>query len=195
VKQQLSRGKVIFPPTEQVFSALSLCPWDKLRVVILGQDPYHGKGQAMGLSFSVPAGVKFPPSLVNIFKELVSDMNVPAPAAGDLSPWARQGVLLLNTVLTVEEAQPQSHQGQGWEELTDCIIRTVGEKKEHVVFVLWGGPAQKKRGLIDESKHLVLTAPHPSPLSSYRGFFGSRPFSKINAYLREHEKEEINWAL
>lgn len=162
-------------------------------MVILGQDPYHNVGQAHGLAFSVPDGIPIPPSLVNIYKELASDLQKPIPQTGNLEHWANQGVLLLNTTLTVKAHEAFSHQAFGWEQFTDAVITTISEQKEQVVFLLWGAPAVKKRGLIDETKHLVLTAPHPSPLSAYRGFFGCQHFSKTNRYLTEHGKPEIIW--
>ena len=164
-------------------------------MVILGQDPYHNVGQAQGMSFSVPKGVPLPPSLQNIFKEIRDDLSILEPDCGDLSYWAKQGVLLLNTVLTVRAHQAFSHRGIGWEEFTDATIRAIEEKEDPVVYILWGTPAQKKRSMIQQKKRLVLTAPHPSPLSAYRGFFGSKPFSKCNAYLRKEGVEEIDWQL
>lgn len=189
------QNKSVYPSAASVFRALELTPLEKVRVVILGQDPYHGEGQAQGLAFSVPKGVKLPPSLRNIFKELSEDLGCAIPTSGDLQSWAEKGVLLLNTSLTVEAGKAGSHQGRGWEEFTDFILSSLSEKKENVVFILWGAPAQKKKKLIDGSRHLILEAPHPSPLSSYRGFFGSRPFSKTNAYLREKNLPEIDWSL
>lgn len=183
----------IYPPAPQVFNALKLCPPDQVKVVILGQDPYHGPGQAMGLSFSVPDGVKIPPSLQNIYKEIESDVGQPAPASGNLEHWAQQGVLLINATLTVESSNASSHQGKGWERFTDQIIKTVSEQQKHVVFLLWGKFAQDKASLIDESKHLILTAPHPSPLSAHRGFLGCKHFSQTNAYLTNHEIQPIVW--
>ena len=185
-------GKV-FPKTEDVFSALHLTPYKDLRVVILGQDPYHNDGQAMGLSFSVPDGVKLPLSLVNIYKELSDDIGKDTPKSGDLSDWAKQGVLLLNSVLTVRAHQAASHQGKGWEKFTDAILQAVSDKNEHVVFILWGGFARKKKPLIDMTKHTVIESAHPSPLSAYNGFFGSKPFSKTNQALIAHNQKPINW--
>ena len=193
LEKETSIGQNIFPPQQQIFSALNLTPFEKVKVVILGQDPYHGTGQAHGLSFSVPRGVKPPPSLVNIYKELNSDLNIPIPDHGCLESWAHQGVLLLNNVLTVREGAAASHQDKGWEKFTDKIIELINTKKEHVVFILWGSPAQKKAANIDENKHLVIKSVHPSPLSSYRGFFGSKPFSKCNSYLRSQGIQEIDW--
>jgi uracil-DNA glycosylase len=181
----------VFPPAAQVFSALELTPFDKVRVLIVGQDPYHDDGQAHGLAFSVQRGVKVPPSLVNMFKELETDLGVPRAKHGYLESWARQGVLLLNTVLSVRAHEAASHKGKGWENLTDAIIKAVNAKPEPVVFVLWGAHAQKKLELIDTSKHTVLQSAHPSPLSARNGFFGSKPFSKINAVLQT----PIDWTL
>lgn len=187
-------GEPVYPPGHLIFNAYDTTPFDRVRVVILGQDPYHGPGQAHGLCFSVPEGVPHPPSLQNIFKEMASDLGVPPPKSGDLSGWARQGVMLLNTTLTVRRGTPFSHVGQGWEEFTDSTIRRLSEGRTGLVFVLWGSHAQKKLPLIDTSKHLVLKSAHPSPLSAYRGFFGSKPFSQINAYLRSRGEPEIDWA-
>ena len=185
----------VFPPSRDLFKAYELCPYHKVKVVILGQDPYHNVGQAQGMSFSVPKGVPLPPSLQNIFQEIRDDLSILEPDCGDLSYWAKQGVLLLNTVLTVRAHQAFSHRGIGWEEFTDATIRAIEEKEDPVVYILWGTPAQKKRSMIRQKKRLVLTAPHPSPLSAYRGFFGSKPFSKCNAYLRKEGVEEIDWQL
>jgi len=185
----------VFPPESEVFTALDLTPYEQVSVVILGQDPYHDNNQAHGLAFSVRPGITPPPSLMNIFRELKSDIGFRIPNNGYLASWARQGVLLLNTVLTVRAHQPNSHRSQGWETFTDAIIRAVSAKPEPVIFVLWGNPAQKKLALIDSAKNEVITAPHPSPLSANRGFFGSRPFSKINAALRAAGKPEIDWQL
>lgn len=183
----------IFPKTEDVFKALHLTQYKDVRVVILGQDPYHNDGQAMGLSFSVPDGVRLPPSLVNIYKELAEDIGKEPYKSGDLSNWAKQGVLLLNAVLTVRAHQANSHQGKGWEQFTDAILQAVSDKNEHVVFILWGGFARKKKPLIDMSKHTVIESAHPSPLSAYNGFFGSKPFSKTNEALVSHGQEPIEW--
>ncbi len=183
----------IFPPREDLFSAFRLTAPDKVRVLILGQDPYHDDGQAHGLAFSVRPGVRFPPSLRNIFQERLDDLGIPVPSHGSLESWAKQGVLLLNTVLTVRAHEPASHKKHGWEEFTDAVIRTVGSRTSPVVFVLWGAPAQKKKRLIDTTRHIVLESAHPSPLSAYRGFFGSRPFSRINEALRAHGFAEIDW--
>lgn len=184
----------VYPPGGQIFHAFEACPFDKTKVVILGQDPYHGKGQAHGLAFSVAEGVRTPPSLQNVFKELQADLPETPPAPnGNLDRWAEQGVLLLNATLTVRAAEPGSHQKKGWEQFTDTVIQRVSEQKEHVVFILWGAYAQKKVELISEKKHLVLKAAHPSPYAADRGFFGSRPFSKTNEYLRQHGLEPIKW--
>ena len=192
LEEEYAAGPV-FPPAEDLFSAFRLTPPDKVRVLILGQDPYHDDGQAHGLAFSVRPGVRFPPSLRNIFQELRDDLCIPVPAHGSLESWAKQGVLLLNTVLTVRAHAPASHQKHGWEEFTDAVIRTIGSRETPVIFVLWGAPAQKKKRLIDTTRHLVLESAHPSPLSAYRGFFGSRPFSRINEELRKHGFAEIDW--
>ncbi|MBD3810126.1 MAG: uracil-DNA glycosylase [Sulfuricurvum sp.] len=185
----------IFPQGSHIFNAFNSTPFESVKVVILGQDPYHGAGQAHGLSFSVQQGIPLPPSLQNIFRELVSDIRCPYPKSGDLSHWAEQGVLLLNTLLTVREGEPYSHKERGWERFTDQVIKTLSDQREHIVFILWGAPAGKKSALIDESKHLILKAPHPSPLSSYRGFFGSKPFSRTNDYLQRYGKAPIEWSL
>ncbi len=189
-------GKAIYPPRGRRLAAFELTPLDRVRVVILGQDPYHGPGQAMGLSFSVPEGVRVPPSLANIYKELASDCGVAAPASGDLSRWARQGVLLLNNTLTVEAGQAGSHAGRGWDAITDAAVRAVAARGVPTVFILWGSHAQKKAARIDalrDGPHLVLASPHPSPLSAHRGFFGSKPFSRANAFLAEHGRGTIDW--
>ncbi|MDO9207525.1 MAG: uracil-DNA glycosylase [Sulfuricurvum sp.] len=185
----------LFPRGNDIFNAFNLCPFDTVKVVILGQDPYHGEGQAHGLSFSVQQGVPLPPSLQNIFKELVDDIGSPFPKSGDLSGWATQGVLLLNTLLTVRKGEPFSHKERGWETFTDQVIKTLSVRREHIVFILWGAHAGKKSALIDETKHCILKAPHPSPLSSYRGFFGSKPFSKTNEYLSRYGILPIDWSL
>ncbi len=185
----------IYPPGPLIFNAFNKTPLSKLKVVILGQDPYHGTGQAHGLCFSVPLGIKPPPSLVNIFKEIHADLNLPVPAHGNLESWASNGVLLLNATLTVRASQAGSHQKQGWETFTNKVIQTVSQKKENVVFILWGRFAQQKKPLIDETKHLVLEAAHPSPFSAYNGFFGCKHFSKTNEYLREKGIEEVNWGV
>ncbi|MFZ2252748.1 MAG: uracil-DNA glycosylase [Minisyncoccia bacterium] len=183
----------VFPPSKFVFNAFELCPYDSVKVVILGQDPYHGTGQAHGLCFSVQEGVKVPPSLKNIYKELSSDLNIPISNSGNLERWAKQGVLLLNATLTVEANKPGSHQGLGWEQFTDAVIQKISDEKEHVVFLLWGKYAQMKGAKIDRQKHLVLTAPHPSPFSAYTGFLGCKHFSKTNEYLKEHNEITIVW--
>lgn len=188
-------GKRIFPKGGEYFRALDLTPLDKVKVVILGQDPYHGSGQAHGLCFSVQPGVRTPPSLVNIYKELKADLGIPPAAHGFLEHWAEQGVLLLNSVLTVEEARAASHQGKGWERFTDAVIRAVNEQCDGVVFVLWGAYAQKKAAFVDRSRHLVLRAPHPSPLSAHNGFFGCGHFSKANEFLVARGKSAIDWQL
>ncbi|CAM3582556.1 uracil-DNA glycosylase [Parendozoicomonas haliclonae] len=193
--QEKQAGKTIYPKGSEFFRAMDLTPFDQVKVVILGQDPYHGPGQAHGLSFSVRPGIQQPPSLVNIFKELQSDLGIPPAPHGCLEQWAREGVLLLNSVLSVEHKQAASHQGQGWEQFTDRIIHALAEQRENLVFILWGSYAQKKGNFIDTSRHCVIRSPHPSPLSSYRGFFGSRPFSQANAYLMEHGIAPVNWQL
>ncbi|MFN7024626.1 MAG: uracil-DNA glycosylase [Pseudorhizobium sp.] len=193
--EEKEAGKRIFPKGAEYFLALDLTPLDQVKVVILGQDPYHGAGQAHGLCFSVQPGVRIPPSLVNIYKELKADLGIAPASHGFLEHWARQGVLLLNSVLTVEEARAASHQGQGWERFTDAVIRLVNERCEGIVFMLWGAYAQKKAAFVDKKRHLVLTAPHPSPLSAHNGFFGSRHFSKANAFLAERGKTPIDWQL
>lgn len=187
------RSSVVFPPAEMVFNAFTHCPFGQVTVVILGQDPYHGSGQAMGLSFSVPDGVRTPPSLQNIYKEIKNDLGTEIPQSGNLERWADQGVLLLNATLTVEAGLPGSHQGLGWEEFTDAVIQKISDEKEQVVFLLWGKYAQEKGKNIDTKKHLVLTAPHPSPFSAYTGFFGCKHFSKANAYLKKHGNKTIVW--
>lgn len=195
IDQELLFHKKIYPPKNEVFRAFEYFPPAKCKCVILGQDPYHGFGQAHGLAFSVTKNCKIPPSLRNIFKEYAEDLGYEIPQQGDLSAWANEGVLLLNTVLSVEEARPGSHFKKGWELLTDLVIEKLGESPVPMVFILWGAPSQKKRTLIKGSHHLILEAPHPSPLSSYRGFFGSRPFSKVNHFLKEKGLEIINWKI
>lgn len=187
------RSTQCFPPGGLIFNAFNLCPFDRVKVVIIGQDPYHGPGQAHGLCFSVNDGVPFPPSLQNIFKEIQSDLGTPAPSTGNLTRWAEQGVLLLNATLTVRAHQAGSHQRQGWEEFTDAAIRTLADGRDHLVFILWGAYAQRKGAVIDRSRHLVLSSAHPSPLSAYNGFFGNRHFSQANAYLEQHGKTPIKW--
>lgn len=187
--------KVIYPHSSNWFHALETTPLDQVKVVILGQDPYHQPGQAHGLCFSVLPDIKTPPSLVNIYKELATDLNIPLANHGYLESWATQGVLLLNAVLTVEDSKANAHQGKGWEQFTDKIIKTVNQQCENVVFLLWGSYAQKKGAIIDTSRHCVLKAPHPSPLSAYRGFFGCQHFSQTNNYLISHQKTAIEWQL
>lgn len=194
LKQEYATQK-IHPDMYHIFEALELTPFEKVKVVILGQDPYHGVNQAHGLSFSVQPGVKIPPSLVNIYKELQSDLGIAPVSHGYLTEWAKQGVLLLNTVLTVREGQAYSHRGQGWEQLTDAVITKLNERQQPIVFILWGKPAQEKSKMIDTSKHIILTAPHPSPLSAHRGFFGSQPFSKANNALVALGETPIDWQL
>ncbi|MDO4617400.1 MAG: uracil-DNA glycosylase [Lachnospiraceae bacterium] len=187
--------RVIYPPAEDLFNAFHFTPLEQVKVVILGQDPYHGEGQAHGLCFSVKPGVDIPPSLVNIYKELESDLGCYIPNNGYLEKWARQGVLMLNTVLTVRAHQAHSHKDIGWEQFTDAAIRVLAQQDRPMVFVLWGKPAQAKKAMITNPRHLILEAPHPSPLSAYRGFFGSRPFSKINRYLQENGLEPVDWQI
>jgi uracil-DNA glycosylase len=183
----------VYPPKELLFTALKRTPYSGTRVVVLGQDPYHGAGQAHGLSFSVNPGVRIPPSLRNIYAELKEDIGVPIPNHGSLLRWAEEGVLMLNTVLTVREGEANSHKGLGWETFTDTIMKKLNERTLPVVFILWGSHAQKKGSFIDHSRHGVIQAPHPSPLSSYRGFFGSRPFSKVNHFLESNGMDKIDW--
>lgn len=192
VRQQYAT-KTVFPPASKIFAAFDSCPFDDVKVVILGQDPYHDYGQANGLCFSVNPGVPMPPSLLNIFKEIHDDIGTPIPADGDLNRWARQGVLLLNATLTVEAHRAASHQGHGWEEFTDEVIMRLARDREGLVFMLWGSHAIKKGAFIDRQRHLVLTSPHPSPLSAYRGFFGNHHFSQANAYLQSRNMTPINW--
>ncbi len=192
VKEEYKSGTV-FPDPKNIFRAFELTPFNKVRVVILGQDPYHGPKQAIGLSFAVEEGITLPPSLRNIYKELESDLETPVRSHGDLSHWAEQGVLLLNATLTVRASTPGSHQGKGWEQFTDAVIRILSEEKEHLVFILWGNYARTKGAHIDRSKHLVIESPHPSPFSAHNGFFGSKPFSKTNEYLKEKAQKEIDW--
>ena len=192
VRREYEKAKV-YPPPKDIFRAFELCPFDQVKVVILGQDPYHGPRQANGLCFSVHPGVDLPPSLLNIFKEISDDLGTPLRCSGDLDDWARQGVLLLNATLTVRAHQAGSHQGKGWETFTDAVIRKLNEEREGIVFLLWGRYAMNKAPMIDASKHLILTAPHPSPLSAYRGFFGCKHFSQANAYLVERGKKPVVW--
>ncbi len=187
------KTKTVFPPAKLIFNAFDLCPFDKVKVVIIGQDPYHGYGQAHGLCFSVNDGVQFPPSLVNIFKEIERDLQIPFPASGNLERWAKQGVFLLNATLTVLAGSAGSHQNKGWEEFTDHVIKVISDKKEHVVFMLWGSYAQKKGAVIDSKKHLILKAVHPSPLSAYRGFIGCGHFGMANNYLQKNGLSPIQW--
>ncbi len=197
LQTEIASKTIIYPPMKQLFSAFDLTPFDQVKVVIMGQDPYHGPHQAEGLCFSVPKGVPIPPSLQNIFKELHSEFNLPKPSHGSLVSWAKQGVLLLNATLTVRENQPKSHFGRGWEEFTDQVIQMLAEKKDPIVFLLWGRSAIEKFEHFHKKPlpHLVLTAPHPSPLSAYSGFFGCAHFSKANAFLKAHGKSEIDWKL
>jgi uracil-DNA glycosylase len=193
LQSEKSNGKIIYPKSSEIFNAFNTTPLEKVKVIILGQDPYHGEGQAHGLSFSVRQGVRPPPSLQNIFKELHNDLSCPIPSHGDLTAWARQGVLLLNAVLTVRANEPASHQGKGWEQFTDEVIKKLQDTKPHLVFLLWGKFAQSKAPLIDSDKHLVLQAAHPSPFSAHNGFFGCKHFSKTNEYLTQHDLEAIKW--
>lgn len=195
LEAEKAAGKRIFPRGSDYFRALNLTPLDQVKVVILGQDPYHGEGQAHGLCFSVQPGVRTPPSLVNIYKEMESDLGIARAGHGFLEHWARQGVLLLNSVLTVEMGRAASHQGKGWELFTDAIVRLVAQKEEPVVFLLWGAYAQRKAGFVDQSRHLILKSAHPSPLSAHNGFLGSRPFSQANAFLEAQGRGGIDWAL
>ncbi len=192
VRSEYKQGAV-YPPGRLIFNAFNLCPFDKTKVVIIGQDPYHGPGQAHGLCFSVNDGIAFPPSLVNIFKEIQADLGKPMPASGNLTRWAQQGVLLLNATLTVRAHQAGSHQRHGWETFTDAAIRVLAENRTHLVFILWGSYAQKKGAFIDRSKHLVLASAHPSPLSAHHGFFGNHHFSLANDYLSAHGETPIDW--
>jgi len=185
----------IYPKGKDIFAAYNLTPFNRVKVVILGQDPYHGPNQAHGLAFSVQRGIAHPPSLQNIFKELLDDLGCSVPQDGTLEKWAEQGVFLLNTVLTVRAGQAHSHKERGWERFTDATIRVLSEKREHLVFILWGRPAQAKAALIDTSKHHIIASPHPSPLSAYRGFFGSRPFSRANAYLQAQGVDPVQWCI
>ena len=185
--------RLTFPPAPLIFNAFEQCPFDKVKVVMIGQDPYHGDGLAHGLCFSVNDGVAFPPSLLNIFKEINRDLGIPTPASGNLTRWAQQGVLLLNATLTVQAHMAGSHQGKGWETFTDAVIHKLATEKEHLVFMLWGSYAQKKGAFIDSTRHLVLKSVHPSPLSAYRGFIGNNHFSLTNQYLKENGKSEIKW--
>ena len=187
--------KKIHPSSKDIFRAFELTSFKNVKIIILGQDPYHGPNQANGLAFSVNSEVRFPPSLLNIFKEYSTDLNLPIPIDGNLSTWAERGVLLLNSILTVESGSPGSHKDFGWEEFTNQIIKALSDKKSNLVFILWGAYAQSKKILIDSSKHLIIASPHPSPLSAHRGFFGSKPFSKTNDYLRKNKNKEIDWKI
>ena len=193
IREEYRGSTPIYPPARLIFNAFDHCPFNDVKVVILGQDPYHGAGQANGLCFSVNKGVAFPPSLNNIFKEIENDTGGKIPQDGDLTRWSDQGVLLLNATLTVRAAQAGSHQRRGWEEFTDAAIRELATRRDNIVFILWGSYAQKKGAVIDRNRHLVLASPHPSPLSAYQGFFGNRHFSRANEYLKEHGKEPIIW--
>jgi uracil-DNA glycosylase len=196
LKHEKAKGSVIYPPGSKIFTAFDFTPFDHVKVVILGQDPYHGDGQAHGLSFSVPEGITQPPSLKNIFKELHADLGIPIPEKkGDLSSWAKQGVFLLNAILTVQANQPASHQKKGWENFTDAVIKTLSDTRQGLVFILWGKFAQSKEALIDTSKHYIIKSAHPSPFSADSGFFGSRPFSKTNDILKKLGKEPIDWTI
>jgi len=195
LQEELSQGKTLYPKQENWFHALEATPLEDVKVVILGQDPYHQPQQAHGLCFSVLPDITVPPSLANIYKELNADLNIEPAQHGYLESWAEQGVLLLNAVLTVEDSHANAHQGKGWEQFTDKIIATVNEQCEHVVFLLWGSYAQKKGAMIDDKRHCILKAPHPSPLSAYRGFFGCQHFSQANHYLQRYNKQEIDWSL
>lgn len=192
VKSQYA-SRLIFPPAKRIFAAFDSCPFNKVKVVIIGQDPYHGQGQANGLCFSVAQGVPMPPSLINIFKEVEADTGAPMPPDGDLQRWAAQGVLMLNSILTVQSGHPGSHQNRGWERFTDAVIDILSRRRENLVFLLWGSYAIQKGRLIDRSRHLVLSSVHPSPLSAYRGFFGNHHFSTANAYLSDHALTPIRW--
>jgi uracil-DNA glycosylase len=195
LKEEKLAGKDTYPPSSKIFNAFNLTKFSSIKVIILGQDPYHGPSQADGLSFSVKRIIAPPPSLKNIFKELYSDLNINHPNHGDLTAWARQGVLLLNTCLTVEKGLPNSHKGRGWERFTDNVLSRISDKKKHVVFILWGRKAQEKEKFIDSTKHLIIKSAHPSPLSAYNGFFGSKPFSKANLFLKQNNLRQINWDL
>lgn len=193
VREEYGRG-VVYPPGSLIFNAFNLCPFDRVKAVILGQDPYHGPGQAHGLCFSVRDNVEYPPSLLNIFKEIESDLGIPRPTSGNLTRWAEQGVLLLNATLTVRAHKAGSHQGKGWESFTDSVVRFLNNERNNLVFFLWGAYAQKKGESIDRTRHLVLESVHPSPLSASRGFFGNRHFSRCNEYLRSNGIDPVNWA-
>ena len=188
-------NSIVYPPKEKLFACLKTCDMNNVKVVILGQDPYHQKGQAMGLSFSVPRGIKVPPSLINIYQELHDDLGIAIPKHGDLSTWAKQGVLLLNTVLSVEDSNPNCHRGKGWELFSDRLMRELNNYNQPLVFLLWGKPAQEKARLINNPKHLLLKTVHPSPLSAYRGFFGCKHFSQANAFLQKNGRTPIDWRI
>ncbi len=193
LQQEKELGKVIFPAGSEIFNALNSTPLSQVKVVILGQDPYHGPGQAHGLCFSVRPGVAIPPSLRNIYKEIAADLGFPPPRTGSLQSWSEQGVLLLNSVLTVESGKAAAHQGKGWEEFTDRVVALLNQQREHLVFILWGSYAQRKGQIIDRKRHLVLESPHPSPLSASRGFFGNHHFSRANEYLVAHGQSPVDW--
>lgn len=195
LEETIYKQKDIYPPRENLYKAIQLTPIEEVKVVILGQDPYHGQGEANGLAFSVNKDIRVPPSLRNIFKELQEDLNIAYPSSGDLTPWAKQGVLLLNSVLTVKKDKPASHRNMGWERYTDSLIEEISLKKKNLVFILWGKYAQQKISLIDQSKHMVIQSPHPSPFSARKGFLGSKPFSKTNTYLKSKGISEIDWRL
>jgi len=195
LEYESEHNKTIYPPKDQIFNAFDLSSFENTKVIILGQDPYHNEGQAHGLSFSVPKGVSIPPSLRNIYQELLSDLDITPSQSGNLTHWASQGVLLLNSVLTVEKNSPGSHAKSGWVDFTDTVIDILNEKKQNLVFLLWGAYAQKKAELIDQNKHLVLTAAHPSPFSAHKGFFGCKHFSQTNDYLKMHNQQTIDWTL
>lgn len=195
LKKEIQIGKKIFPPMNKIFNAFNLTPFTNIKIVLVGQDPYHGENQANGLSFSVEENIKVPPSLQNIFRELFTDLRLTSPQNGNLEKWAKQGVLLLNSSLTVEKGLPGSHQGKGWEKFTDEVLKIINNKKQNVVFILWGKKAQEKGHFLDRQRHLILKSPHPSPFSAHSGFFGSKPFSKANNYLIEKGIEPINWQL
>jgi len=195
LKTEKAQGKIIYPPGSLIFNAFDKTPFDKLKIVLLGQDPYHGKGQAMGLSFSVPKGVRPPPSLINIFKELYDDVGVPISSSGDLTSWADQGILLLNAALTVRADEPNSHSKIGWHQFTDAVIKKISDEKDGIIFLLWGAFAHQKQELIDQNKHRVLKAAHPSPYSADKGFFGCRHFSKANEFLVRQKQEPIDWKI
>ena len=195
LKEQISRGKIIFPPMNKIFNAFNLTPFQNVKVVIVGQDPYHGYGQANGLSFSVEDIIKIPPSLRNIYKELYTDLRITSPENGNLQNWAKQGVLLLNSCLTVEQGLPGSHQDKGWETFTSKVLKVINIKKNNVVFILWGKKAQEKGKFLDKERHLIIQSNHPSPFSAYHGFFGSKPFSITNNYLNINKIKPINWQL